>query len=115
MPDVESKDQGSDVVLLHRDLQDVNIREINLDGCQLYLKNRCEIVRRMIPRNPFKDYIINQTCLVMKTEDEQNVLVVYVPHIHTAEEIPYYLPQSMLLEFCTTITRCHFTIYLRVG
>ncbi|CCG22353.1 tRNA U44 2'-O-methyltransferase [Candida orthopsilosis Co 90-125] len=92
VPDVESKDQGSDVVLLHRDLQDVNIREINLDGCQLYLKNRCEIVRRMIPRNPFKDYIINQTCLVMKTEDEQNVLVVYVPHIHTAEEIPYYLP-----------------------
>lgn len=92
VPEVESKDREKDVVLLHKDLQDVNVREVNLDGCQLSLKNRCEIVRRMIPRNPFKDFIINQTCLVMKTEDNQSVLVVYVPHISRAEDTPYYLP-----------------------
>ncbi|ODQ65063.1 DUF1613-domain-containing protein, partial [Nadsonia fulvescens var. elongata DSM 6958] len=59
------------------------------------------IVRRIIPRNPQRDAIILQSCLIFKDEkvsneenDSESVLVVYVPHIDSAEDCPYYLPPA---------------------
>ncbi|CAK9438365.1 uncharacterized protein LODBEIA_P25890 [Lodderomyces beijingensis] len=95
MPDVrETGVESTETHFLHRDLLDIAIREIppSHGSPALELGNRLEIVRRIIPRNPFKDYIINQTCLVAKSKDEKSTLVVYIPHIHKEEEIPYYLP-----------------------
>lgn len=95
IPEFSSTDD-SDEVLLHRYLLDVSLREVPLADCDFPLKRKTEVVRRMIPRNPFKDHIINQTCLVMTSEGDQeknpSVLVVYVPHLENSEEIPFYLP-----------------------
>ncbi|KAG7660782.1 TRM44 [[Candida] subhashii] len=74
--------------VLHRDIQDVEIR--NIPETKINLTKKYEIVRRIIPRNPYKDHIINQTCLMLS--GDESVLVVYIPHITTKEEIPFYLP-----------------------
>lgn len=89
--DQSSKTETASSVL-YRDIKDVTIRQVPLDENKLKLRNKYEIVRRIIPRNPYKDHIINQTCLVACSEDKNTTLVVYVPHIQTREEIPYYLP-----------------------
>lgn len=81
---------NDDSPLLMRDLSDVNIRSIP-ESSQVHFAKRYEIVRRIIPRNPFKDYIINQTCLMFTNNNDSN-LVVYIPHIRSHEETPYYLP-----------------------
>lgn len=78
--------------LLHRDLQDVKLRAIPLNN-ELRLEPKTNIVRRIIPRNPYKDHIINQTCLVLTDKNSLTVLIVYVPHIKDSEETPFYLPQ----------------------
>lgn len=78
--------------VLHRYLEDVQLRTIPLDNSKVKLIPKTEIVRRIIPRNPFKDHIINQTCLVLESEEGDTVLVVYVPHIKTSDETPFYLP-----------------------
>ncbi|GAV55021.1 hypothetical protein ZYGR_0AS03440 [Zygosaccharomyces rouxii] len=52
-----------------------------------------EIVRRIIPRNPYKDAIMNQTCLILNgSKDESTSLVIYVPHIKEGDECPFYIP-----------------------
>lgn len=81
----------SDGEVLHRDLDDVKLRSVPLEN-DLQLLPHVSIVRRIIPRNPYKDHIINQTCLVL-TNDAKLVLVVYVPHIASGEETPFYLPK----------------------
>ena len=53
-----------------------------------------EIVRRMIPRNPSKDYIINQTCYIMSNVKTNSTLVLYTPNISGPEETPFYLPPA---------------------
>lgn len=82
--------ESSDTPLLLRNIDDITLRkdvplaeETNLQLSQSY-------IRRIIPRNPFKDHIINQTCLLYKGDD--STLVVYVPHIDTMEDVPFYLP-----------------------
>lgn len=74
------------------------------------------IVRRIIPRNPFKDPIINQTCCIVEiqlggegtehsgdkeSKDKENknytrteigTLITYEAHISNKEETPFYLP-----------------------
>lgn len=76
----------------------LEMRTLNLDDVAL---RRCpvgpdlpptirEIVRRIIPRNPQKDAVINQTCTVKL--DSKSALVTYTPHVDKVEEIPYYLP-----------------------
>lgn len=99
-PDFPSENPLDEI--LHRYLDDVKLRTISLDDSELKLKTKCEVVRRIIPRNPFKDHIINQTCLVLSSANantekntnlnDDSVLVVYVPHIQNDEEIPFYLP-----------------------
>lgn len=76
--------------VLQRDLSDVLLRTVPLDGASLELTTKQTVVRRMIPRNPAKDHILNQTCAVLTGKDA--VLVVYIPHIASVEEVPFYLP-----------------------
>ncbi|AQZ14996.1 TRM44 (YPL030W) [Zygosaccharomyces parabailii] len=52
-----------------------------------------EIVRRIIPRNPYKDAIMNQTCLILNSaEQDSTSLVIYVPHIQEEDDCPFYIP-----------------------
>lgn len=125
-PTLPEMDTVGDLPLLHRDLHDVSLRLVPLD-C-LLLRVSSSVIRRIIPRNPYKDHIINQTCLICKsekraggsgksdqevtsegksegkskttsdsvagtaTEPAESILVVYVPHISTIDETPFYLP-----------------------
>lgn len=75
--------------VLSRNLDDVSFKSIPSPN-PLNLITKYEIIRRIIPRNPYKDHIINQTCLVLTGEG--SVLVVYIPHINSREETPFYLP-----------------------
>lgn len=53
-----------------------------------------QIVRRIIPRNLYKDAIMNQTCLIMNSSSSKpsTSLVVYTPHIKAEDECPFYIP-----------------------
>lgn len=92
-PDLPERDsagtENSDLSLLHRDLSDVTLRKVPLAD-SIKLKPVKSVIRRIIPRNPYKDHIINQTCLIHK--GDESVLVVYVPHISSMDETPFYLP-----------------------
>ncbi|KAK6198865.1 uracil-O(2)--methyltransferase [Scheffersomyces amazonensis] len=99
IPEFPSSDEST---ILKRDLTDVELRSIPLDNSKIQLQPKFEIIRRIIPRNPFKDYIINQTCLVLTDDNTTNsssnnnndtILVVYIPHISSKDEIPFYLPE----------------------
>lgn len=90
IPEFSSAD-GSDSQLLHRYLDDVKLRTIPLENSTFNLKPKSEIIRRIIPRNPFKDHIINQTCLIL-TNGSESVFVAYIPHINNKDETPFYLP-----------------------
>lgn len=95
-----SKEGGGEV--LHRYLDDVDLRSAEISEQMVNLAVKKEVVRRIIPRNPFKDHIINQTCLLLSSHGagaanknkslDDSVLVVYIPHIKSEEEIPFYLP-----------------------
>ncbi|SPQ19713.1 0305dc49-c428-4b3f-b47a-950fe42f67f5 [Thermothielavioides terrestris] len=60
---------------------------------------RC-IIRKLIPRNTLRDKPLDQTCLIYGTApfpkpDEGSVektLVVYLPHVSAASEMPFYHP-----------------------
>lgn len=91
-PDIPTS--SADEVILEKNLDDIELRSIPL---ALEARPRVEIVRRIVPRNPFKDAIINQTCLVLELKDPEekdydSTLVVYNPHISSAEDCPFYLP-----------------------
>ncbi|KAL6453611.1 TRM44 tRNA [Candida maltosa Xu316] len=76
---------NDDSPLLLRDITDVDVRSIP-EISNINFTKKHQIVRRIIPRNPFKDHIINQTCLMYTNNS------VYIPHIDVKEETPYYLP-----------------------
>lgn len=77
--------------VLTMNLTDTEVRNVPLNKD---FKPVSEIVRRMIPRNPSKDCIINQTCLIMKNDKTKSTLVLYTPHISNPDEIPFYLPPA---------------------
>lgn len=72
------------------------------------------IVRRMIPRNPQLDRSLVQTCHfftgnVLPASDSSSTtasdverLVVYIPHVSAAEDIPYYHPTVRAIAFLFT-------------
>lgn len=91
-PDLQDSD-NVEQKLLYRYYDDVELRNIPLENSEIEFNPKCEIVRRMIPRNPYKDYIINQTSVILCDETQSSFLVVYIPHINTVEETPFYLPQ----------------------
>lgn len=90
LPDFSESAGADSAQLLKRDLADVKLRAVPLGGSQIRLVMSNSIIRRIIPRNPYKDHILNQTCVVMKGDDA--VLVVYIPHITAIDEVPFYLP-----------------------
>lgn len=75
--------------ILMRNVSDTELRLVPLP---ITFKPYLQFVRRMIPRNPSKDYIINQTCSIMKSDDM--ILVLYTPHISSPDENPFYLPPT---------------------
>lgn len=93
-PELPSFDSGenTDQELLHRDLTDVKLRSVSLEGLKIQFQDSFSVIRRIIPRNPYKDHIINQTCLVLRSSQSGSVLVVYIPHIQHVDETPFYLP-----------------------
>ncbi|KAK6436108.1 tRNA(Ser) Um(44) 2'-O-methyltransferase, partial [Oleoguttula sp. CCFEE 5521] len=59
------------------------------------------LVRRLIPRNQQRDRILEQTCIFLSriADDSIGSLVVYIPHVMRAEEMPHYHPAVKQLAF----------------
>ncbi|KAL8647545.1 MAG: hypothetical protein Q9226_006389 [Calogaya cf. arnoldii] len=58
------------------------------------------VVRKMIPRNPALDKPVVQTCQIFHSNqmtDLQQNLVVYIPHVSSSSEIPWYHPNVQSL------------------
>ncbi|KAL8644039.1 MAG: hypothetical protein Q9210_007452, partial [Variospora velana] len=63
------------------------------------------IVRRMVPRNPQLDKPIAQTCQIFQTghnANEQTTVVIYIPHVASSSEIPWYHPNVQALAYLHT-------------
>ncbi|KAJ9666714.1 tRNA(Ser) Um(44) 2'-O-methyltransferase [Coniosporium apollinis] len=67
-------------------------------------------VRQLVPRNPQRDKPLVQTCHVFaarseasrKSDEFMKTLVLYVPHVASAEEVPWYHPAVRSLAFLHT-------------
>ena len=61
------------------------------------------ILRRMIPRNPQLDKAALQTCLLLSSgegrEGLEQLIVIYIPHCATSEELPWYHPRVQALAY----------------
>ncbi|KAK0723776.1 hypothetical protein B0T21DRAFT_293722 [Apiosordaria backusii] len=60
------------------------------------------IIRRLIPRNTLRDKPLEQTCLIYKNKPEeavQRTLVVYLPHVSSPSEMPFYHPAVKAIAF----------------
>ncbi|KAG0654830.1 tRNA(Ser) Um(44) 2'-O-methyltransferase [Maudiozyma exigua] len=101
------------------DLSDTDAKRNNVDEDtpretflpdDLHLFAKYSIVRRMLPRNPYKDAVINQTCLVMNStdpEDSETSAIIYHPHLDSSDICPFYIPhvkQVAILFHKKTIT-----------
>ncbi|KAL8685803.1 MAG: hypothetical protein Q9218_007535, partial [Villophora microphyllina] len=63
------------------------------------------IVRRMIPRNPQLDKPIAQTCQIFystPSSDPHQTVVIYMPHVVSSSEIPWYHPNVQSLAYLHT-------------
>ncbi|KAL2104721.1 hypothetical protein VUR80DRAFT_9770 [Thermomyces stellatus] len=65
-------------------------RILDFNGFEL----REVLVRKLIPRNPKRDQPLDQTCLFLRSArgDRVRSLVVYVPHLTSPDEVPFYHP-----------------------
>ena len=63
-------------------------------------------IRSMIPRNPQLDRPISQTCQFLKSGDQDGSsvksLVVYIPHVSSIDELPWYHPRVHSLAYIHT-------------
>ncbi|KAL2356640.1 hypothetical protein BJ546DRAFT_837916 [Cryomyces antarcticus] len=61
-------------------------------------------VRQMVPRNPQLDRALLQTCHFYHSEEPgtENNVVIYLPHVRTANELPWYHPAVRALAFVHT-------------
>lgn len=78
---------------------------VHFDGFDL----NTVIIRRLIPRNMVVDKPLDQTCLLYGRMDEIETksLVVYLPHISSASESPFYHPAVRGIAFLHNFTpRC---------
>lgn len=64
------------------------------------------VVRRMIPRNPQLDKPIAQTCLFLTAmaEGHERTALIYIPHAHDVNEVPWYHPRVQALAYLHTWT-----------
>lgn len=62
---------------------------------------RRTIVRQLVPRNPKLDRPMVQTCHLLDriADNEEQTLVLYLPHIASAEDMPFYHPKVQGLGF----------------
>lgn len=64
-----------------------------------------KLVRKFVPRNPGRDKAANQTCIFFEEDSapeglwKKKTLVVYLVHVSTVEELPYYLPAVKAVAF----------------
>lgn len=59
-------------------------------------------IRCMIPQNPQLDKPISQTCQILRhagVEGQVTILVLYVPHVLSVEELPWYHPTVRALAY----------------
>lgn len=95
-------------------LEDTEARHVDTELVSL----ERSLVRRIVPRKPLRDPVINQTCAIhtrridkslstekasqqnsdrettLPTTDQDSVLVTYIPHIKSPAECPFYLPPA---------------------
>ena len=78
-------------------LERYNLQDGEIPGFRL----QRTILRRMIPRNPQLDKPILQTCLFLKApcKNLEQTLVIYIPHSHTVDEVPWYHPRVQSLAY----------------
>ncbi|KAK0669544.1 putative methyltransferase [Cercophora samala] len=58
-------------------------------------ERRRYIIRRLIPRNTLRDNPLDQTCLIYKSKPDeavQRTLVIYLPHVSSPSDMPFYHP-----------------------
>jgi len=65
------------------------------------------IVRQLIPRNPQLDRPLVQTCHSFKSSDRRQNLVLYLPHIASADDMPWYHPAVKALAFLYSCAADH--------
>lgn len=87
---------------------------------------RCErvFVRRLIPRNTKRDSPIVQTCPFYSSTEQagdsgiSRRLVLYLPHVSNASEVPYYHPQvtgvGLLHEWDARLSKGSFSVHYRL-
>ncbi|KAI9817557.1 MAG: tRNA(Ser) Um(44) 2'-O-methyltransferase [Pycnora praestabilis] len=66
------------------------------------------LVRKLIPRNPQLDKSLLQSCHIYhanEADGDELTMVVYVPHVSGAEDMPYYHPDVRSLAFLHRWTR----------
>lgn len=81
-------------------LQVYNIQDEDLPGFAVMRT----IIRRMIPRNPQLDKPIAQTCIFLQSPAEglMRTALIYIPHAHDANEVPWYHPRVQSLAYLHT-------------
>lgn len=59
------------------------------------------MIRRLIPRNTLRDDPLDQTCLIFESTagDLNQTLVVYLPHVSTPDDVPFYHPKVRGIAF----------------
>lgn len=83
-----------DVEPLMHNIDDVEPRILDLGSDDRPFALDRIIVRRAIPRNPLRDWIVNQSCLLYRAASGDALAVVYIPHLSDRTVQPYYLPPS---------------------
>lgn len=94
-PDANSdpnKDLSAFVKHMKRELRPLRAR---LPGLSLART----IVRQLVPRNPQLDRPLVQTCHSFESKDARRYLVLYLPHVSSAEDMPWYHPAVKALAF----------------
>ena len=111
---IESKSQTFEVTDEENkavNIDDLEVRYPVVDEA-LELQISLSIIRRMVPRNPYKDFLINQTCLLMNSTERypESSLVIYTPHIKEESECPFYIPyvKSVAIFFHEGLLSVHY-------
>ncbi|KAL8935142.1 MAG: hypothetical protein Q9216_005566 [Gyalolechia sp. 2 TL-2023] len=84
-----------------KDLPRFNVPHDGFPGFDL----KRTIIRRMIPRNPQLDKPIAQTCQIFNSHSNTKLLqtiVIYIPHVESSSEIPWYHPDVQSLAYLHT-------------
>lgn len=110
-----SNDIDSNTMPLSLYPDDIAVRQIHVEHFRL----ERQIVRRIVPRNPKRDPILNQSCLIYTDrvadfgQHQDSILVVYSPHILTSTECPFYLPpaRSVGLLYHENSISVHYLLY----